>query len=186
MSKGEVEAQGADAAGSGPKAGRLFVRAAHMTKWIVTGATFVVLVKFRTTEVIHFVSGACLCALLGRALKRTIKQPRPPTAVGMTGYGMPSSHGQTISFFGTYIFLAANHYRDAILSGLGALPSDSGRAAVTACGAAAVALSGWVSWSRVRLGFHTPAQVLVGVGVGTAFGASWFYLCHSAFARSLL
>eukprot|EP00191_Tetraselmis_sp_GSL018_P000198 CAMPEP_0177612078 /NCGR_PEP_ID=MMETSP0419_2-20121207/20967_1 /TAXON_ID=582737 /ORGANISM="Tetraselmis sp., Strain GSL018" /LENGTH=114 /DNA_ID=CAMNT_0019108119 /DNA_START=779 /DNA_END=1120 /DNA_ORIENTATION=- len=46
-------------------------------------------------------------------------------------------------------------------------------AAQGANAAALVALSAMVAWSRVYLGYHSPAQVFAGLAAGTSFGLLW-------------
>ena len=41
---------------------------------------------------------------------------------------------------------------------------------------AGLALAGLTAWSRVYLGYHTPKQVLVGVGAGVISAVGWFVI----------
>ncbi|KAG0226420.1 hypothetical protein BGW42_003654 [Actinomortierella wolfii] len=81
-------------------------------------------------------------------------------------YGMPSSHAQLVAFFVCYISL------QLILT----MEPDQG-----AFGQwfliLLLQLYAWSAvWSRVRLGRHTVAQVLVGAAIGAVYGIVWFTL----------
>ena len=121
-----------------------------------------------------FFTGLLANEALNAALKRAVKQPRPPSQLrhGPTDYGMPSAHAQFCFFFAAYFALwAARHWR------VGA----AWRAA-SVCAAAAAAAA--VTYSRVYLHYHSVAQVLAGGAVGVASGAAWFLLVEAA-ARPL-
>lgn len=121
-----------------------------------------------------FFLGHLLNEALNAALKRALKQPRPPSQLrhGPTDYGMPSAHAQFCFFFAAYVALwARRHWR------VGA----AWRAA--AVGAAAVGAAA-VTYSRVYLRYHSVPQVCAGAAVGVASGAAWFLFVEAA-ARPL-
>lgn len=109
---------------------------------------------------------------------------------------MPSTHSSAIAFFGTYLSLSSIllplHPRVKSLIpfsstwlrpiGPGAVEPSFWRSftshygeRVTRISMAAMFLFGAASvcWSRVRLGHHTPAQVLVGATLGSLVAATW-------------
>ncbi len=112
-------------------------------------------------------AGQLACEALNFALKRLIKEERPPRIHGK-GYGMPSSHAQFVAFWSVSVALFALA-RHAPPAGVG-----WSRQARRAVGAAGFALAGLVAWSRVYLGYHTPRQVLAGATAGTVFALGWY------------
>ena len=127
-------------------------------------------------------------------LKRCIRQPRPAGARNVDKtYGMPSTHSSSIAFFGVYLSLSTLllplHPR--VTSLLPYWDSLAARALVegpdhlvrygqqgTRIALALVWLAGAASvcWSRVRLGHHTPAQVLAGAALGSTVAVAWLAL----------
>ena len=87
------------------------------------------------------------------------------------GYGMPSSHAQFVAFFAVSLtfFLLLRHSPSASTS---YSPSTFGErvllSLLACCCASAVAAS------RIYLNYHTPKQVLVGVGAGVLSAIGWF------------
>lgn len=123
---------------------------------------FATLVVFqRDLDAIVMLVGQLLNEVLNQILKRTIKQSRPHGA-RMSGAGMPSAHSQFIAFFAAYVIA----YTVKRLNGQRRLEK-----AITIVGAAV--LAALVCISRVRLGYHSVEQVLVGVGVGVVSGLVW-------------
>lgn len=94
---------------------------------------------------------------------------------------MPSTHSSSIAFFGVYLSLCIWNLRPhpRFLPHLLSRHGDSGdfspfvRLLLTS-GVAFGAIS--VCWSRVRLTYHTPAQVLAGAGVGGTLAVLCFLL----------
>lgn len=150
----------------------------------MTAATGLAILFTQNAHAVYFAVGALASTLVGkasrktrltqaRALKRGIKQPRPvhsPTPeVGTRSvrpvrpkrtYGMPSTHSTALAFYFFYLFPL--------------LPLASG--SVWAERAALLTLAGLTLWSRVELGYHTPAQVLAGTAVGLVSATSWMML----------
>ena len=112
-----------------------------------------------------FLLGQLLNEGVNAALKRALRQPRPPSQLRHSGpadFGMPSAPAQVCFFFCVYVTLwALRHWR------VGA-PWRAASAAAAAAGAAAVAAS------RVYLRYHSVPQVAAGAGVGAACGLLWF------------
>ncbi|KAI0525569.1 PAP2-domain-containing protein [Xylaria bambusicola] len=128
----------------------------------------------REVEIALLGAGQFACEVLNFALKRLIKEERPPRMNGK-GYGMPSSHAQFVTFFAVSLALfllfrhqppGPEHRRKnhtpltllervfwSIVGLLGALT---------------------VAWSRVYLNYHTEKQVLVGCTAGSVIAIAWF------------
>jgi dolichyldiphosphatase len=137
------------------------------TRFLVSGATLAVLVTRPEPAVVLFVAGALLNALLGKLLKRALAQPRPPRSAdaGLTDYGMPSSHAQSLFFFAAFLSRF-----------VGSAPPELSwaRGLEAWLGAALWAVVVVYSLSRVARGYHTLAQVAVGGGIGAATGFAWY------------
>ncbi|TYZ56993.1 hypothetical protein PybrP1_008905 [[Pythium] brassicae (nom. inval.)] len=105
--------------------------------------------------------------VLNQVLKRTIQQSRPVGA-RKGGAGMPSAHAQFVAFFAAYViaytYKRLNEHRRL-------------EQLLTIASAAVLAVA--VCFSRVRLGYHTKEQVVVGALVGTCVGLLW----HSFIAK---
>jgi len=117
-----------------------------------------------------FLLGQLLNEAVNAALKRALRQPRPPSQLrhsGPSDFGMPSAHAQFCFFFCVYFTLwGARHWR------VGALWRAASAAAAVA-GAAAVAAS------RVYLRYHSVPQVAAGAAVGAACGGVWFFVVEA-------
>ncbi|KAF8902102.1 hypothetical protein CPB84DRAFT_1729284 [Gymnopilus junonius] len=124
----------------------------------------------RSAGVAYFSVGAVFCSFSVKALKKIIRQPRPPHIPGRklkTSFGMPSTHSTSISYFATYILLASLYL--PIHPSLGpVLASRILPPLITLPWAVAIVMS------RVWLGHHTWPQVFVGSSYGVAFASVWF------------
>ena len=127
-------------------------------------------------------------------LKRLLRQPRPPflhrgaspAAVGFSPHGMPSNHSQVVFFFAmywcTYLIYNSNNrpaYRrgenDAQSLPPSRQPGHLCHSVVRPVAVVAIPIcAALVSWGRVYLTYHTPAQVIVGALVGAATGLVWY------------
>jgi dolichyldiphosphatase len=108
-------------------------------------------------------SGAC------KLLKRALNHARPEGAP-KADPGMPSSHANSLAFLA--VTAALEMLRVGGGGAGGAVPAAS----------AVLALGAFLSWLRVRLGFHTPAQVAVGVAFGAGCAVGWHALAPLALA----
>ncbi|XP_064394975.1 dolichyldiphosphatase 1-like [Halichondria panicea] len=142
--------------------------------FILIGFTTLILFR-RDLHTIFFCLGVVLNEGCNFLLKHIIKEPRP-NSTSYDGdlfvkYGMPSSHAQFMAFFATYftVFLFAR-----VKLSVGSY--DYAYKGVTA----GVAIMGMLCCciSRLYLGYHSVAQVLVGVGGGCLAAALWFLLVH--------
>jgi membrane-associated phospholipid phosphatase len=154
------------------------------TRWIVSGSALAYVLWRRDGDAAALLLGAIANAyvcgvhrgrtaahasrrVLGKALKRLVKQARPPQA-RHEDPGMPSSHATSLLFFAV----------SAATGGMRAGLPGGGACAVVllACAAAA--------W-RVRAGLHTPAQVVVGALLGTVDALLWGAWAQPHVARLL-
>ncbi|ETW01234.1 hypothetical protein H310_06820 [Aphanomyces invadans] len=97
--------------------------------------------------------------LLGQ---RTIDQKRPDGA-DMEDAGMPSAHSQFMAFFATYVVLYTSNRMSK---------RREWEQKLAIVGVIVLALLVFVS--RIRLGYHSIAQVLVGATVGAGTGILWY------------
>jgi dolichyldiphosphatase len=128
----------------------------------------------REIEIVLLGAGQFACEVLNFALKRLIKEERPPRMNG-NGYGMPSSHAQFVTFFAVSMafFLLLRHR-----------PPGPGRRKNNHTPMTMLERAFWstmgllgastVAWSRVYLNYHTPKQVLVGCTAGVVIAVAWF------------
>ncbi|TMW56954.1 hypothetical protein Poli38472_002879 [Pythium oligandrum] len=116
----------------------------------------------RDLDAIALLVGQLLNEALNQILKRSIKQSRPRGA-RISGAGMPSAHSQFIAFFAAYVVAYTIKRFNAHRRLEKSLTIFS-----------VVILAIVVCISRVRLGYHTLDQVLVGAAVGAASGFVWF------------
>eukprot|EP00198_Chlamydomonas_reinhardtii_P012244 XP_001701581.1 predicted protein [Chlamydomonas reinhardtii] len=133
-----------------------------LTKWAVSAAVFAVLLVRRDTAVAWCVLGSIIASFINKALKYIINEQRPANA-RKADPGMPSSHANSLAFLGAYTALA-------LAQGAASPTSPAGLGA-----AGVLALSLFLTWLRVRLGYHTTPQVVVGYGLGAATAAAWHW-----------
>ena len=68
-------------------------------KIIVSSSAGIILVSQSSSwKPIYYITGAVLNAMLSKVLKKIFKVPRPKES-GQDGYGMPSSHAQSLFYF---------------------------------------------------------------------------------------
>jgi dolichyldiphosphatase len=105
-------------------------------------------------------------------LKQIIRQPRPyhltiTTSQSITikqrkSYGMPSSHSAIIIYFATFISLQLFN-----------LTTTSSPSVKLLSFLLVFIIALLVLWSRIELGHHTTAQVLMGMLLGIIFAVFW-------------
>jgi dolichyldiphosphatase len=157
----------------------MFAVASLLPVLIVSQLVALILVR-RDVQTMVLLLGLLLNVLFNNFLKLTWRQPRPynictgirlyeSSAISVDEeYGMPSNHGQFMAFFAVYTTLFLFFRVKAGLLEQVTLSSLSFISCVL------------VGVSRVYLNYHSTAQVLVSVLVGTVTGATWFglYLRH--------
>ncbi|CAB4421039.1 unnamed protein product [Rhizophagus irregularis] len=102
--------------------------------------------------------------MLNFGLKKWIKEKRPNDKLG-SGYGMPSSHAQFISYFATFASIYL-YYKITFHNNSRKFPIILGL----------IIFSCLVSYSRVYLIYHTTKQVIVGNIFGLTFAIFWYIL----------
>ncbi|KZT02493.1 PAP2-domain-containing protein [Laetiporus sulphureus 93-53] len=140
------------------------------TNSIVTTLTAGFLVYTRSAGVAYFATGAVICSMTVKAIKRLVRQPRPVKTIRgrrKKSYGMPSTHSATITFFAVYITLSCLY--------LPIHPSLPSRM-ITRVLPPLIVLP-WattIAVSRTWLGHHTWLQVGAGCACGLIFAPIWF------------
>ncbi|KAJ8520402.1 hypothetical protein ONZ45_g2792 [Pleurotus djamor] len=146
----------------------------EQTNIIVTGLTAAFILYTRSAAALYFATGAVLCSLTVKLIKRAIKQPRPVVENKLgkqkMSYGMPSTHSATILYYGTFVPIACTR-----LPIHPTLPTDP-FVIRFAPSLIVVSYAYTVAASRVWLGHHTWKQVIAGGAYGIAFAAIWFKL----------
>ena len=126
-------------------------------------------------------SGQIVTAICVVLLKEIIRQPRPSMYVANdekeeNEYGMPSNHAAFVSFCACFsIYFAITQYSHTTNENSGHRHSTLYKSAVKslkrwAPPMAAVVIAIGCSYSRIHLGYHTSAQVLVGMILGCLIG----------------
>lgn len=155
-----------------------FLRFLNHTNLVVTALTAFAVLYTRSVGVAYFSAGALACTVSVKILKLVLQQARPVQTTHYKqkqSYGMPSTHSATITFYGTYITMAC-----AWLPLHPTLPESSlFRPSVTLV---AVPWAFVVLGSRIWLGHHTTAQVVVGCAYGFTFACMWFFLWTHGFS----
>ncbi|XP_021714558.1 lipid phosphate phosphatase epsilon 2, chloroplastic-like [Chenopodium quinoa] len=140
------------------------------SKWVILVIFAAVFLWRHDGEVVWATIGSVLNSLLCFALKRILNQERP-TRNMRSDPGMPSSHGQYISFTVMYFILSMFHW-------LGVNEITVVFAAVT------FVFGSYLSWLRVSQKFHTMNQVIVGVVLGSCFSVAWLWLWNSSVSEA--
>ncbi|MBW0512789.1 hypothetical protein O181_052504 [Austropuccinia psidii MF-1] len=156
------------------------------THIIVTLITAISIIFLRSVHSLWFGIGTLIATGTAKLLKKYIRQPRPNESNRQT-YGMPSTHSSSISFFAVYLFLSCLllpvHYkiRSAFSFNhhqfnqdhwpiIQKFKSDHWNTLEFLfrflAGLGFVIMGGLVCWSRIKLGHHTPSQVVVGAMIG--------------------
>lgn len=136
------------------------------TKFAVSGAAFAALAYFRNAEACWALTGSILSSFNCKFLKHLLNHERPESAP-KADPGMPSAHAQSLAFLSTYATLhlaRANAVAAFVLQ----------------------ALSLFLAWLRVEMGYHTLIQVVVGYLLGTSSAAAWFFLGQQALPQLML
>lgn len=102
-------------------------------------------------------------------LKHIIKEDRPMESIG-NGYGFPSSHSQYMAYFASFL-ICHLYFRHRFTSTGHRVIDQLWRATVYL---GLTAWSGAVAYSRYYLGYHTPNQIIWGIGIGLFLGISLY------------
>ncbi|KAH7890876.1 hypothetical protein F5I97DRAFT_1923364 [Phlebopus sp. FC_14] len=128
-------------------------------------------VQTRELTIINMWAGQLLSEALNLVLKHIFKEERPDNSkLHLNGYGFPSSHSQYMGYFGA--FLACHlYFRHRFTSTGCPLVDRLFRLSVY------LAIAGWVgvvAYSRLHLLYHTPHQVVWGLGIGAGLGITHY------------
>lgn len=146
---------------SAPPPQRRVRLAADLTKVATSVAVAGVLLYTRNATSVLYVTGAAANSIVGKLLKKVIRQPRPTSA--KSDPGMPSSHATSLAFLslaGLGVVV-----RGAVF-GLGQGVEIAG---AVLCVVVAVVACSW----RVAVGYHTVMQVVAGWMLGTVDAVVW-------------
>ncbi|OCH91518.1 PAP2-domain-containing protein [Obba rivulosa] len=124
-----------------------------------------------TRELLFFELGAgqLLCEAFNYFLKHIIKEERPNLDLG-EGYGFPSSHSQWMGYFAAFMtchFIFRHRFPTTGIRVLDVAWKATVHSAIALWAAA-------VATSRYYLSYHTIPQVLWGLAIGIAFGATYY------------
>ncbi|SCU78930.1 LAME_0A06458g1_1 [Lachancea meyersii CBS 8951] len=124
----------------------------------------------RELEAVIIAGGQFVNEILNNILKNIIKQPRPASFGSSfqkdtlrSAYGMPSAHSQFMGFFLAYWSLRLVLQWEGI-----------GRARKAGSILAMVVTTAMVALSRIYLGYHSRAQVSIGVALGGLLGSLYY------------
>ncbi|KAF9224042.1 hypothetical protein BS17DRAFT_704040 [Gyrodon lividus] len=128
----------------------------------------VLAVQTRELTIINMWAGQFLSEGFNLVLKHVIKAERPAedTKLHLNGYGFPSSHSQYMGYFGTFL-ICHMYFRHRFASTGYPLLDHFFRCFVYF---GLVAWAGVVAYSRLHLLYHTPHQVIWGLGIGISLG----------------
>ena len=139
------------------------------------------IVRTRSLHTLYAFVGQMLNEGANFLLKHFFAEKRPAGS-DRDDPGMPSNHSQFVFFFCAYwIFYYTHLYRKR----KGEWTARQKIEAVV--GLASVFLACTLTCvSRLYLGYHTVAQVLVGIGFGCLFGGSWFLYSQTSITKEVL
>lgn len=127
---------------------------------MVMYATLIILRRDYST--FFALGGQLFNLLLNKILKKLIDEPRPLDSLDISDSGMPSNHSQFIGYFATFYILQFLFNSKILSIQYRCLYSFF-----------LVILATLVCYSRYYLEYHTIAQVLVGVAIGSSVGVLW-------------
>jgi len=133
------------------------------TKFVVSATAMLFLLFHPTVETCWCLLGSIVNSVNGKLLKRMLNHSRPDGAKKVDP-GMPSSHATSLSYLSWYAALAFAFEPNAF-----GLTTNVTRALA----AGLVSLGTFLAYLRVKLGFHTWPQVLVGYGLGSSTALVW-------------
>jgi hypothetical protein len=160
------------------------------TSAVVAGTFYLVLCWRRDVFMVSFFVGAIANGVLSKVLKRLINQQRPEgvsnddtddaetqlasktkNVIKPSDGGMPSSHAMSLGFIGTVtvsqLLSIANQVE---ISSIGIISSCSTCSSVLLLIPVLLLYVAVSLWYRVRVQLHTPAQIGVGLTIGTMHG----------------
>ncbi|KAJ6823276.1 lipid phosphate phosphatase epsilon 2, chloroplastic-like isoform X1 [Iris pallida] len=137
----------------------------RMSKWILA-ALFVIFILWRhDAEALWVAMGSVVNSCLSVTLKQVLNHERPVSAL-RSDPGMPSSHAQSLFYTAFYLVMSLSNWL-----GMNIFTTTVGTLSLVCCS--------YLSCLRVSQQFHTIDQVVVGAALGSACGATWFWMWHS-------
>ncbi|KAJ3733017.1 hypothetical protein DFJ43DRAFT_272771 [Lentinula guzmanii] len=146
----------------------LWLRFLDKTNSTVISITACFLLYTQSSGVAYFALGTAACIMTVKMIKKLIRQERPGNKRRKT-YGMPSTHSTTSTYYATYILLAALY-----LPIHQSLPQTSTTRILSLL--IVLPWATMIALSRLWLGHHTLAQILVGCALGFGFACLWFFI----------
>ncbi|MCO5558059.1 hypothetical protein L7F22_011635 [Adiantum nelumboides] len=150
--------------------GLFFAWASLLPVFISLGGFITHFIFRRELQTMFFALGLLVAQYFSEFVKKAVKESRPFTCEALEmcdSHGWPSSHSVYMSFFSIYLtLLAARRLTFA-----------------TSYGKAFTMVVAWpfaavVMYSRIYLGYHTPAQVVAGGILGLMLGSVWFLIVN--------
>jgi dolichyldiphosphatase len=138
----------------------------ELTKWTLSSASILFLLLKHDASVMWCLLGSLTSLFLNKNLKLIINDKRPENAQ-KTDPGMPSTHSNGLGYLATYISIAAC-LRPEQPHAVAYIPPFILSSTV-------LALSAFLAWLRVALGYHTYPQVMVGYLLGSLTAMGWHY-----------
>jgi len=134
------------------------------TKFVVASIALAFLLINPSVDTCWALLGSVVNSVNGKILKRILNHERPDGAV-KADPGMPSSHATSLSYLSVYGAASLVYFKNAA--------PMLGYPLQLACSAVLVVLGVFLSYLRVRLGYHTAPQVIVGYALGSATALLW-------------
>ncbi|KAJ7066502.1 hypothetical protein C8F01DRAFT_1123489 [Mycena amicta] len=126
-------------------------------------------VQTREYVIILMWAGQLVGEVLNLVIKHTVQEARPAYSAA-NGYGFPSSHSQYMGYFAAFLILHL-YCRHRFASTGSRLLDGAWRGAVYS---ALISWAAIVAYSRYHLQYHSVAQILWGLGIGAALGATTY------------
>lgn len=137
------------------------------TKFVVSCTALAFLLLNPSAETCWALLGSVVNSINGKILKRILNHERPDGAI-KADPGMPSSHATSLSYLSVYGAASLAYFKDAAPA--------LGYPAQLAISAVLVVLGIFLSYLRVKTGYHTPPQVIVGYGLGSSTALAWLFV----------
>lgn len=137
------------------------------TKFVVSCTALAFLLLNPSAETCWALLGSVVNSINGKILKRILNHERPDGAI-KADPGMPSSHATSLSYLSVYGAASLAYFKDAAPA--------LGYPAQLAVSAVLVVLGIFLSYLRVKTGYHTPPQVIVGYGLGSSTALVWLFV----------
>lgn len=150
--------------------GHFYAWASLLPVFISLGGFITHFIFRRELQAMFFALGLLIAQFFSEFVKKAVKESRPLTCEALEmcdSHGWPSSHSVYMAFFSIYItLLAARRFTFS-----------------TSFGRVFTMVLPWpfavvVMYSRIYLGYHSPAQVFAGCCLGLMLGSVWFIIVN--------